>query len=728
MNGGRVGRDLAWSGVLFMALMLFLPLFERYAYNLLYASIYAMAVAFYAALATDHKVSPSLIFLLRGVSFAYVIHLMLRYNPGFAIIGFLMIYQVTRILEGSFFGNPQMTFLVNLIILYLSLPNHSGTWIMLYFTAFIALSGYFLAAASPAARAAWEAQDVGSREAANGWRAGALRRFLFYYTLRVAAAAAIFFVLIPRFHFNFFTPFYMRFAGMASTFTFNSLDNIRESSSIIMRITKDQEAGTHYRMKSYNRYWLARREWIATTFGSRMMRPGPDGAYELAKTTAELSVAPGKIVNTTFFVRQNPEGFVPNLYFPMSISMSSRSMYNDFMENMYSTEGETTINVRSFVIDPTEEMLRNASGGSPARVISYYQMYPNNFPRIRDLAYTVTKGHRTRYDKVIAIERYLKDNFKYTLAVGDLYGDYRTSEYDPNEVFLFVVKAGHCEFFASAMTLMCQSVGIPARLVRGFVSPEYNENGNYFLVRGTDAHAWVEVYFPQIGFVTFDPTAASAENARGRSGVFAFIGKYIDTLNFFIENYVSYYSNEFFIRWAANALAWLRDAAKALYGAFASPAGGPSGDAEPPLWMRIIGYRRALLALLAIAAWALARKAIRPRLFSLLSRFLDGGTSLAIADILTGHSGRGTGFYPRFAVLAEKRGVAKEPGETPDEFRLRLEKFSGLDRAGVDAVRRITKACYLVECAGIAMPPETARAIEADLLALETASWGVSTK
>jgi protein-glutamine gamma-glutamyltransferase len=73
-----------------------------------------------------------------------------------------------------------------------------------------------------------------------------------------------------------------------------------------------------------------------------------------------------------------------------------------------------------------------------------------------------------------------------------------------------VRRAGHCEYFASAMTVMLRALGIPARYVNGFQTGEYNDVGGDFIVRASDAHSWVEVYFPGYGWLEFDPTPAGA--------------------------------------------------------------------------------------------------------------------------------------------------------------------------------------------------------------------------
>jgi len=112
-------------------------------------------------------------------------------------------------------------------------------------------------------------------------------------------------------------------------------------------------------------------------------------------------------------------------------------------------------------------------------------------------------GATTPYDKAAAIEAYLRNpsNFTYSL-------DAKTPDgVDPMEYFLFQSKKGYCEFFATAMGDMLRSLGIPARLVNGFGPGTFDAQTNQYVVRGEDAHTWVEVYFPKYGWIPFEPTA-----------------------------------------------------------------------------------------------------------------------------------------------------------------------------------------------------------------------------
>src|SRR6185312_9285340 len=101
----------------------------------------------------------------------------------------------------------------------------------------------------------------------------------------------------------------------------------------------------------------------------------------------------------------------------------------------------------------------------------------------------------TDYDKAAAIQDYLKSNFSYSLQMAS------ERPADPLAYFLFERKQGHCEYFASAMAILLRTVGIPTRVVNGFRTGEYNDLTGQYIIRGRDAHSWVEVYLPAYGWV-----------------------------------------------------------------------------------------------------------------------------------------------------------------------------------------------------------------------------------
>lgn len=124
-------------------------------------------------------------------------------------------------------------------------------------------------------------------------------------------------------------------------------------------------------------------------------------------------------------------------------------------------------------------------------------------PEMRRQVAEIMEGSRTVYERVAAVLDYLNSGeFRYTRAVPELPEDH------PVEAFLNVTKRGHCELFASAMALMLRSAGIPARVVSGYRGGEWSQTDRAYIVRADSAHLWVEVFFLDVGWVTFDPSPA----------------------------------------------------------------------------------------------------------------------------------------------------------------------------------------------------------------------------
>jgi hypothetical protein len=159
---------------------------------------------------------------------------------------------------------------------------------------------------------------------------------------------------------------------------------------------------------------------------------------------------------------------------------------------------------------PTPAALR-AAYGEAVRGEQYYLQLPNLPERIHALADSLTRYQPTRYDSVRAVQQWLRTNFRYTL---ELPATARAATLDH---FLFQRRAGHCEYFSTALVVLLRSVGIPARNVNGFLGGRWNEFGEFVTVTQNQAHSWAEVWFPRYGWVTFDGTpAANADVAQQR--------------------------------------------------------------------------------------------------------------------------------------------------------------------------------------------------------------------
>jgi hypothetical protein len=125
----------------------------------------------------------------------------------------------------------------------------------------------------------------------------------------------------------------------------------------------------------------------------------------------------------------------------------------------------------------------------------------DSLQKVHDLAVQVTAGKTDPYSQAQAIETYLRANYSYTLTPST-----PPKDVDPLEYFLFTSKQGYCEYFATAMGDMLRSLGVPTRLVNGYGPGSFDEKLSRYVVRESDAHTWVEVYYPRYGWIPFEPT------------------------------------------------------------------------------------------------------------------------------------------------------------------------------------------------------------------------------
>jgi hypothetical protein len=150
----------------------------------------------------------------------------------------------------------------------------------------------------------------------------------------------------------------------------------------------------------------------------------------------------------------------------------------------------------------TVNQLRSAGTDYPASIRSRYLQLPGSVTqRVRNLALDLTASQPTSYDQASAIEAYLR-TFPYSLDVPA-----PPINRDVADFFLFDLKKGYCDYYATTMAVMARAAGIPARLVIGFASGQYDYDRGQFVITLANSHAWVEIYFPGYGWVEFEPTA-----------------------------------------------------------------------------------------------------------------------------------------------------------------------------------------------------------------------------
>jgi len=177
---------------------------------------------------------------------------------------------------------------------------------------------------------------------------------------------------------------------------------------------------------------------------------------------------------------------------------------------MFTGSDNPVYTVTSAARVPADGLLRQAAPADERAMRAYLQLPPLN-PRVWALADSLTAGRAARIDQVRAVEAWLH-TFQYTLDLP------RNRAEASLEGFLFRRRAGHCEYFSTAMVVLLRARGIPARNVNGFLGGEWNDDARYLAVTGNHAHSWVEAWFPGYGWVPFDPTPAARGDVVADAG------------------------------------------------------------------------------------------------------------------------------------------------------------------------------------------------------------------
>jgi protein-glutamine gamma-glutamyltransferase len=249
-----------------------------------------------------------------------------------------------------------------------------------------------------------------------------------------------------------------------------------------------------------------------------------------AARDAEPAQGPTREVAQVFHVEKDSPNVIFGAYRPKTVFFPTSSMKVDRYASLrapYQIPEGSTYSVVSQVPNATPDQLRSAGTNYPDGIVERYtELPPTGLDRTRELARGLTDGATNPYDAVMTINDYLKKTYPYDLSIPP-----QREEMDAVEYFLFEQRRGYCEQFSSSLAVMARSLGIPARVATGYAPGEYNPFTGLYEVRASDAHAWVEVYFPGYGWSTFDPTPSfdstpwqyrEASNSQG-SKAFGFL-------------------------------------------------------------------------------------------------------------------------------------------------------------------------------------------------------------
>lgn len=493
--------------------------------------------------------------------------------------------------------------------------------------------------------------------------------------LLILLAAGILFFLLPRSSTNYMGAysFGTNFStGFSDRVQLGGIGQIQQSNALVMHIQiegdKQGQYALHWRGVS-----LANFDGSTWTNPPQQypLRPEADGTFSIPQFSQGLTQSSsartglnknsGRIIH--YRVLMEPIG--TNIFFlapwVRRVTGAYRALQIDSggaVSNFDTQRGVNIYEADSDVSRPSPEQLRQAVSPPATPFALDYLQLPTLDSRIPKLAAQISNSASNNYDKAIAVENYLKTHYGYTLQL------LRSPVRDPLANFLFVRKQGHCEYFASSMAVMLRTLGVPARVVTGFRSAEFNDVTGYYVVRARDAHAWVEAFFPGYGWITFDPTPGGGVDTPqgwGRAML------YLDAAaSFWREWIVSYdYSHQYVlghsvITGTRTSLDRTRIKARFVYLHLINWArrGQQRMTSAPVWWFGIILATGIFLALLAN--------------FGRIVQFIQSRRLRAHPEDSPQQAA--SMCYERMTRFLARRGIEKSPSQTAQEFSQTIEE------------------------------------------------------
>lgn len=329
--------------------------------------------------------------------------------------------------------------------------------------------------------------------------------------LMIMAGSFLIFFLLPRIssrYLSAYTPTSDVSTGFTDRVQLGRIGQIQQSSAVVMHIEIQNDIQGAYDLK-----WrgIALSNFDGSVWSNSdeqtPLRPTADGSYRLAPLVDPHGAAMLGGRSIHYHVLMEPVG--TNVFFlaekPQSLKGNFHQVTMDGGGAVYDLDTDhpiTRYEAESQLSEVDSDDLRLAANTAPVGLEKYLELQPPPDSRIPKLAEEITAKAPSNYDKAVVLEQYLSTHFGYTLELP------RSMPRDPVANFLFERKKGHCEYFASSMAVMLRSLHIPSRIVTGFRGGEFNDLTGQYIVRASDAHSWVEAYFPGSGWISFDPTPA----------------------------------------------------------------------------------------------------------------------------------------------------------------------------------------------------------------------------
>lgn len=459
--------------------------------------------------------------------------------------------------------------------------------------------------------------------------------------------------------------------GLTTGVDLTQSGTITPNAAPLMKVTFPDEPGGQYdgemywRSLSFNDYTGT--QWRLRYAGPRVMDDTPDFEF-IGQRRGRLQVQPlpdDALVHQRIALSDLRPMGVPALTLPLVYESQTLRLIWDSRQDLV-VRGAIRHGVAlgddpmpfqydawSWVRNPNPDDLRQARDVYRWVMPGYELLTRHHLdPRVQALAEEVTADYDNIYDKVKAIEQWLSsDEFTYTFDIPEY------PSRNPVDSFVLDVRTGHCQVFASAMALMVRSLGIPAQVVSGFRGGEWDEAEQAYIVRSDMAHLWVEVYFIDYGWVTFDPAPSPGEEEYNQGWFDSFAVFSLKLQRAWYQYVVSYTGGV--------SVEVFRDVVVGLFGVWtgADPmSGAPTIALTDEIRLTMIAVS---VMLAAVAMYLLARIIPWSRLF-------------AHKDPLTPDQQRAVGLYHAFKRRLARLHIVIH-GKTASELLLEVQGHPGLD-------------------------------------------------
>jgi hypothetical protein len=342
-----------------------------------------------------------------------------------------------------------------------------------------------------------------------------------YIPLIAIPLTVVMFVILPRTHYPIFS--FLNRADKAKTgFTdsvkLGGISGIQEDSSAILRVNMDK-------IDDNSLYW---RGVVLDHFDGVSWKSLLKNVVSKAKP---IDIK-GKMITQTIYLEPYENIYLFALDKPVFISLKGTKKNSDFTHTLSGfIEKRTRYDAISIISDTIGDDIIDEE--------TYLQVPEDMSSKITDLVRSLTLGKEKEED-IRIIHRFLNSgSYRYSLKNLPVSGT-------PLEDFLFKVKHGNCEYFASAYAVMLRAAGVPSRLIGGYKGGYYNDMGGYYLVPQKNAHVWVEAYVKNKGWVRIDPTPAGIEafSSPLKSSLLFRLNMFLDTINYYWFAFVINYNFE----------------------------------------------------------------------------------------------------------------------------------------------------------------------------------------